>query len=159
MTKLSITHEFIRKLTKEIRAVYGMEVRHTQILAIVAQSLGWKPDALMHMLKSRPKPAENSEPANRLAKIVDVRVDPPAVHFRDIGTRTAEPVTELGANASHKTMDANQMRAALNRALRRNPDVIIIDECKDPETIRLAREARDLGYEVWSPLQNKRSET
>jgi type IV secretory pathway ATPase VirB11/archaellum biosynthesis ATPase len=77
---------------------------------------------------------------------VDIRLDPPSVHFRTIESLNAEPMTELRGNASHRAMDANQIRDALRSALRRNPDVIIIGECNDPESIRLAREAADTGF-------------
>lgn len=52
MTDLIITHDFVKALAKNIRKAYGKDVSHTKAIELIAQCLGWKPDALMHRLKS-----------------------------------------------------------------------------------------------------------
>jgi hypothetical protein len=47
-----VTHDFVRTLTKKIRATFGKDVPHTQVLDLIAESLNWRTDALMHKLKS-----------------------------------------------------------------------------------------------------------
>jgi len=47
-----ISHDFVRTLSKKIRAAFGKEVPHTQVLDMIAESLNWRTDALMHKLKS-----------------------------------------------------------------------------------------------------------
>jgi hypothetical protein len=56
MLELMITAPFVRSLAKEMRHHFGEDtVSHTDAIEIVATALGWKPDALMHKLKSDAK--------------------------------------------------------------------------------------------------------
>ena len=61
---IDVTRDFIRNLTKGIRALYGNDPKHTEVLDLVAGALGWKADALMHRLKNDElrQPARVSEP-------------------------------------------------------------------------------------------------
>ena len=52
MSELMISRAFVKKLASNIRVTYGKEVKHTDVIELVAGSLGWKADALMHKLKS-----------------------------------------------------------------------------------------------------------
>src|SRR5690606_27009853 len=49
--KFMITRSFVKKLATCIRETYGKEIKHTDAIGLVANSLGWEPDALMHKLK------------------------------------------------------------------------------------------------------------
>jgi hypothetical protein len=51
MSELMISRAFVKKLASNIRVTYGKEVKHTDAIELVAGSLGWKADALMHKLK------------------------------------------------------------------------------------------------------------
>lgn len=62
MSELSISHSFVRKLASNIRAEYGTDVKHTKAIDLVAKSLGWNGDALMHKLKHRDGLNKASEP-------------------------------------------------------------------------------------------------
>lgn len=75
MTDLSVTHCFVRNLTKSIRDTYGRDVPHTKIMELVAQSLGHQVGPLMHALKR----AENDKKSARRAVSMSG-----ASHARDI---------------------------------------------------------------------------
>jgi len=62
MSELTISHSFIRKLASNIRAEYGKDIKHTKAIELVAKSLGWNGDALMHKLKHRDGSNKDSEP-------------------------------------------------------------------------------------------------
>ena len=62
MSELIISHSFVRKLASNIRAEYGADVKHTKAIDLVAKSLGWNGDALMHKLKHRDGSNKVSEP-------------------------------------------------------------------------------------------------
>lgn len=62
MSELTISHSFVRKLASNIRAEYGADVKHTKAIDLVAKSLGWNGDALMHKLKHRDGSNKASEP-------------------------------------------------------------------------------------------------
>ncbi|NTF16967.1 AAA family ATPase [Agrobacterium rubi] len=60
MEQIIVTHGFLKKLATNIRAKYGREVRHTEILELVSDALGFKAGPLMHALKQ--VASEKSEP-------------------------------------------------------------------------------------------------
>lgn len=67
MSELMISRAFVKKLASNIRVTYGKEVKHTDAIELVAGSLGWKGDALMHLLKQAEvarcdKPVDALEP-------------------------------------------------------------------------------------------------
>lgn len=64
MSELVITHSFVRKLASNIRAEYGKDIKHTQTISLIAKSLGWNGDALMHKLKNNCDKVSNSEIQN-----------------------------------------------------------------------------------------------
>ncbi len=51
MEQIVITHGFVKKLATNIRSKYGRDIRHTEVLELVADALGWRAGPLMHMLK------------------------------------------------------------------------------------------------------------
>ncbi len=51
MEQIVITHGFVKKLAKNIRSKYGRDARHTEVLELVADALGYKAGPLMHALK------------------------------------------------------------------------------------------------------------
>jgi SpoVK/Ycf46/Vps4 family AAA+-type ATPase len=57
MEQIVITHGFVKKLTANIRSKYGREARHTEVLELVADALGFKAGPLMHALKQQAAPA------------------------------------------------------------------------------------------------------
>lgn len=59
MSELVISRGFVRKLTQHIESVYGHEVKHTLVVGMVADALGWRTDALMHKLKSEESPKDS----------------------------------------------------------------------------------------------------
>lgn len=56
-----ITHDFVRSLSKKIRATFGKEVPHTKVLDLIADSLNWRTDALMHKLKGTARAGSGRE--------------------------------------------------------------------------------------------------
>ena len=50
-------------------------------------------------------------------------------------------------------LDTEDFRSALKRALRQDPDVVLIGEMRDPETVSSALSAADTGHLVLSTLQ------
>ncbi|WP_315921137.1 hypothetical protein [Mesorhizobium sp. SP-1A] len=81
MSELIISHSFVRKLATNIRAEYGKDIKHTQAINLIAKSLGWNGDALMHKLKNnRDKgSAEIQTPAAGISQ--DYLVDGIMRHF------------------------------------------------------------------------------
>lgn len=71
MSELMISRAFVKKLASNIRVTYGKEVKHTDAIELVAGSLGWKGDALMHMLKQAEAITEAAKPGARQAKVDD----------------------------------------------------------------------------------------
>jgi SpoVK/Ycf46/Vps4 family AAA+-type ATPase len=57
MEQIVITHGFVKKLAANIRSKYGREARHTEVLELVADALGFKAGPLMHALKQQTSPA------------------------------------------------------------------------------------------------------
>jgi predicted AAA+ superfamily ATPase len=53
MEQIVITHGFVKKLAANIRSKYGREARHTEVLELVADALGFKAGPLMHALKTQ----------------------------------------------------------------------------------------------------------
>ncbi len=53
MEQIAITHGFVKKLAQNIRSKYGRDVRHTEVLELVAGALGFKAGPLMHALKQQ----------------------------------------------------------------------------------------------------------
>jgi hypothetical protein len=51
MSKLFVTHSFVKKLSSNIRASYGKDVRHTQVIELIADALGRQAGPMMHALK------------------------------------------------------------------------------------------------------------
>lgn len=52
MQQIAVTHGFMKKLARNIRDRYGRDVRHTEVIELVANALGYKAGPLMHALKS-----------------------------------------------------------------------------------------------------------
>lgn len=48
---VELTHQNIRDLTKKLRELTGRDIKSTAILAVIADALGRRPDAMMHELK------------------------------------------------------------------------------------------------------------
>lgn len=48
---LKLDYDNVRDLAKRLRDLTGREIKHTEIIAAIAQSVGRRPDALMHELK------------------------------------------------------------------------------------------------------------
>src|SRR3970282_657992 len=48
--------------------------------------------------------------------------------------------------------DSTNFATALRAALREDPDVILVGEIRDPETMSVARHAAETGHLVFSPL-------
>jgi hypothetical protein len=67
MEQIVVTHGFVKKLAKNIRSRYGRDVRHTEVLELVADALGFKAGPLMHALK-RSKEAELEDPSATSSK-------------------------------------------------------------------------------------------
>jgi hypothetical protein len=136
MTKLAISHVFIKKLTRELRRVYGKEVKHTDILDVVAKCLGWRADSLMHRLK-------NTE----THRATDVEADAPEPRSPQLSAsahlKSGEKIVDI-SNAQK----GDSMRLAMSNAMRRNPKIIVIGECQDAESIQLVREASEIGFVV-----------
>jgi len=61
LSSLTVTRDFVRSLARNIREVYGNDVSHTEAIGIVAKSLDWRPDALMHALKNQAAVQPNFE--------------------------------------------------------------------------------------------------
>lgn len=61
MSELIISHSFVRKLATNMRAEYGKDIKHTQAINLIAKSLGWNGDALMHKLKNNCDKVSNAE--------------------------------------------------------------------------------------------------
>ena len=51
MSDLILNHNFVRKLTRNIRDAYGKEVPHTKVLELIADAAGKKAGPMMHALK------------------------------------------------------------------------------------------------------------
>jgi hypothetical protein len=51
MAEMLITHSFVKKLASNIRVRYGNDVRHTQVIELIAEALGRKAGPMMHALK------------------------------------------------------------------------------------------------------------
>nr|WP_250807422.1 hypothetical protein [Neorhizobium tomejilense] len=52
MTNLAITHDFVRKLAKNIRTAYGKDIPNTKVIEMIADALGRQAGPLMHALKN-----------------------------------------------------------------------------------------------------------
>lgn len=51
MQEIRLNHAFVRNLTKGIRDAYGKEVRHSDVLKVIATAAGQKAGPMMHRLK------------------------------------------------------------------------------------------------------------
>lgn len=51
MEQIAVTHGFVKKLAHNIRGRYGREVRHTEVIELIAAALGQKVGPMMHALK------------------------------------------------------------------------------------------------------------
>jgi hypothetical protein len=51
MQQIAVTHGFVKKLARNVRAKYARDVRHTEIIELIADALGFKAGPLMHALK------------------------------------------------------------------------------------------------------------
>jgi hypothetical protein len=71
MHQIAVTHGFVKKLARNIRDRYGREVRHTEVIELVADALGFKAGPLMHMLKSEAADVVSTERPER----------PPGPHY------------------------------------------------------------------------------
>lgn len=72
MQQIAVTHGFVKKLAKNLRGRYGRDVRHTEVIELVADALGHKAGPLMHALKHAAKDVENKvgdEPQAELATV------------------------------------------------------------------------------------------
>jgi SpoVK/Ycf46/Vps4 family AAA+-type ATPase len=88
MEQIAITHGFLKKLAKNIRSRYGRDVRHTEILELVADALGYKAGPLMHALKQQGSPA-----AQLMREVVPPRISPP--HGLPVGLVLRKAETEF----------------------------------------------------------------
>ena len=50
-------------------------------------------------------------------------------------------------------LDTPSFSQALRQALRQNPDVILVGELRDLESLRMALQAADTGHQVFSTVQ------
>ena len=56
---VQLTHQNVRDIAKNLRAITGREIKHTEIIGAIAAALGRQPNALMHELKNeRTEPPE-----------------------------------------------------------------------------------------------------
>lgn len=90
MPYLQVTNTFVKKLTKNIRNQYGKESSHTEVMALIADALGWQTGPLMHALKAEPSehgastsPLVQSGVANGLLNFNFEDEDPIAQMIRD----------------------------------------------------------------------------
>lgn len=68
MQQIAVTHGFVKKLARNIRDRYGRDVRHTEVIELVADALGHKAGPLMHALKNGAgEPPQSSEERLQLA--------------------------------------------------------------------------------------------
>lgn len=64
---IELTHQNVRDLSKKLREITGRDIKHTEIIAAIAEAVGRRSDAMMHELKNekveiaRPNTAEASE--------------------------------------------------------------------------------------------------
>jgi hypothetical protein len=63
MQQIAVTHGFVKKLARNVRAKYGRDVRHTEIIELVADALGLKAGPLMHALKQAQIPDAHPQSA------------------------------------------------------------------------------------------------
>ena len=84
---LELKYKNVRDLAKRLRDLTGRDIKHTQILAAIAESVGRRPDAMMHELKGE------------AAK----RVERPHV-FRDKYADWA-PVTEIPGKVPRRSVE------------------------------------------------------
>ena len=98
--------------------------------------------------------ATGSGKSTTLAALIDVINERYAKHIITI----EDPLEFVHANKtsviSHREIDnhTNGFAPALRAALRQDPDVILVGEMRDPETISLALEAAETGALVFSSL-------
>jgi hypothetical protein len=77
---VQLNYKNVRDLAKKFREITGREVKHTEIIGIVAEVLGRRPDAMMHELKSEVSDALLVAPVSRKKEIPQwsARPDEPA---------------------------------------------------------------------------------
>jgi hypothetical protein len=116
MQNLTVTHGFMRKLTKNIRNSYGIDVPHTKVLELVAEALGHQAGPLMNALKkaSQEDPIVACEAPTQTRRVG--RYNPPALSelgvmsdsdlqvMRSIGLQKCGLVLVTGLNGSGKTV-------------------------------------------------------
>lgn len=141
MTEPVITHEFVRTLTRALRSSYGKHIRHTDVLEVIANSLGWKADALMHKLKSQVKHAP-VEALTYVVKFIDLTGSLPHTYFAD--APSAESV--LQPTSRIKTPSPPDLVKAVKSLFRQNPDVIVLND--DPRSIEAGEMAREMGSTI-----------
>jgi hypothetical protein len=100
MTPIHVTHAFVRKLAKNLRARYGKDAKHTDIIADIADAAGRPADALMHELKHanvNTEVTKTPEHGRALAILADLTDEPmsgevTAAFLADLLEETAEKV-------------------------------------------------------------------
>lgn len=92
MQQIAVTHGFVKKLARNVRAKYGRDVRHTEIIELVADALGFKAGPLMHALKQAQIPDAHAqsalEPVDENWIGWQLLPREPATRGRSIGTST-----------------------------------------------------------------------
>jgi hypothetical protein len=61
---IQLTHDNVRDLAKKLRELTGREIRHTEIIAAIAEAVGRRPDAMMHELKNQKAPTTRTDRGN-----------------------------------------------------------------------------------------------
>lgn len=93
MSELQITHTFVRKLTKNLRAEFGKDIPHTKVMETIAAALGRDLGPLMHELKntsaisSKPWPTTapwTSDGVKRIASYFELMTNPVQSKYEDM---------------------------------------------------------------------------
>ncbi len=80
------------------------------------------------------------------------RLRRPHRHHRQAARVRPQPRSAASSATARSARTCRRSRSGVSQALRQDPDIIMIGEMRDPETIDAAIEAADTGHKVFSTL-------
>jgi hypothetical protein len=147
MSELQVTDTFVKKLAKNIRNKYGLEPRHTEVLELIADALGWQPGPLMHALKQDSRGTRS--PGSALTAST-------SREFLPYSLETVDPLVQSirGARSMHKLGSISSDDVACLMEIVAKPGLLLIVGEKVSEANEYAMSvAKDWEVRIGHPIE------